>query len=174
MTGYPFYITLLPPIILVLIMNYIALVSIIFALQKSSERYKHNPRGFRDRLRIIAVFTSLFGLTWTFGFLVLSNDIVAFQYILCIISGSHGLFIFLYYVVRNEKVRKLWSVKLGLDSSRGRVSSASTIGDTILKSRLGTDTSFAGNSPNLNKTKGVEFSNGTYQYRGISNPTTDL
>ena len=78
------------------------------ALNKSSKMYPHNAINALHRLRIIAAFVLLFGLTWVFGFLVIANDIVAFQYIFCILNSLQGFFLFIFYGIRNENVRKSW------------------------------------------------------------------
>ncbi|KAL3289919.1 hypothetical protein HHI36_023302 [Cryptolaemus montrouzieri] len=53
---------------------------------------------------IILVF--LLGLTWTFGFLYVSEESVAVAYIFASLNSLQGFFIFLFHCVQNEKVRK--------------------------------------------------------------------
>ena len=79
-----------------------------------------------DRLRIITAFVLLFGLTWTFGLLVVSNDIVVFQYIFCIVASLQGFFVFLFYCIRNENVRLFWGQKIRVGRRSSRVHTAST------------------------------------------------
>jgi len=54
----------------------------------------------------------LFGLTWLFGFLTIDNDIVAFQYLFCIASSIQGLYVFVFYGLRNKKIRLYWTALL--------------------------------------------------------------
>ena len=122
----PFYATLLTPIILILSLNLGALIWIMMTLNKSSQTYQHNAITPIERLRIIAAFILLFGLTWVFGFLVVSNDILAFQYIFCILSSLQGFFIFLFYCVRSPNVKTAWSEKLGMRTTRSRSGTTST------------------------------------------------
>ena len=82
----------------------------------------------KERLRIIIAFALLLGLTWVFGFLVVSNDIVAFQYIFCVLSTLQGFFIFLFYCVRNKNIREAWGEKFGIKQKKFKVSTASSAG----------------------------------------------
>ena len=84
--GLPFFVTVIPPVAVVLLANVLALFIIAYTSNKSSSRYKHNAISKSGRVRIIVAFVLLFGITWTFGFLVVANAIIAFQYIFCILS----------------------------------------------------------------------------------------
>ena len=86
-------------------LNIVSLVAIMFSLNKT-QKYSASKLSMKDRLRIILAFMILFGITWAFGFLVVNNDIIIFQYIFCIISSLQGLFIFGFYCLRNPKIRK--------------------------------------------------------------------
>ena len=103
--GTPFYFLELAPIAIVLAFNIVSLVAIMLSLNKT-QKYSASTLSMKDRLRIIVAFMILFGITWTFGFLVINNDIIIFQYLFCIIASLQGLFIFGFYCLRNPKVRK--------------------------------------------------------------------
>ena len=121
----PLYATLIVPVGLVMVVNFASIVSIMVALNKSSKMYPHNAINALHRLRIIAAFILLFSLTWLFGFLVIANGILAFQYIFCILNSLQGFFIFVFYGLKNENVRKSWSDKLGLFQKRKHAQSTS-------------------------------------------------
>lgn len=106
--GLPLYATVIAPVGLVMFLNAISIISIMAALNKSSKLYPHNAIDALHRLRIIAAFVLLFSLTWMFGFLVIANSIVIFQYVFCIFNSLQGFFLFVFYGVRNENVRKSW------------------------------------------------------------------
>eukprot|EP00794_Sanderia_malayensis_P014278 gene14278-15765_t len=110
--GLPLYTTLIAPVALVMLLNVVSIFSIMFALNRSSKMYTHNAIKLLHRIRIIATFVLLFSLTWLFGFLVVSNDVIALQYVFCIMNSLQGFFIFLFYCVRNENVRKSWKDQL--------------------------------------------------------------
>ena len=94
------------------------------ALNKSSKMYPHNAINSWHRLRIIVAFVLLFSLTWFFGFFVIANNIVAFQYIFCILNSLQGFFLFVFYGVRNENVRKSWLEKFQNYRERRALSSS--------------------------------------------------
>lgn len=123
--GMPLYATLIVPVGLVMVVNFASIVSIMVALHKSSKMYPHNAISALHRLRIIAAFILLFSLTWLFGFLVVANGIIAFQYIFCILNSLQGFFIFVFYGLKNENVRKSWTDKLGLVHKRKHAQSTS-------------------------------------------------
>ena len=123
----PFYVTVVAPVGIILVANITSLVSIMVSLGKSSQMYSHNAMTMRDRLRIISAFVMLFGLTWAFGFLVVSSDVVAFQYIFCILCSLQGFFIFAFYCLRSENVRKVWSEKLHMHIFRDRADTATSV-----------------------------------------------
>ncbi|XP_045158633.2 adhesion G protein-coupled receptor L1-like isoform X1 [Mercenaria mercenaria] len=55
-----------------------------------------------------AVLVVLLGLTWTFGFLYLDEDLVAIAYIFTILNSLQGLFIFIFHCFMDRKVKKEW------------------------------------------------------------------
>ncbi|XP_060605244.1 adhesion G protein-coupled receptor L1-like isoform X2 [Ruditapes philippinarum] len=55
-----------------------------------------------------AVLVVLLGLTWTFGFLYLDEDMVAIAYIFTILNSLQGLFIFIFHCFMDRKVKKEW------------------------------------------------------------------
>lgn len=92
--------------------NIIALFAIMKSLVTTPGKDSVNTLTFNERLRIAVVFMLLFGVTWIFGFFVVSNGNVVFQYLFCILSGLQGLYIMIAYCVRNKKVRLYWHALL--------------------------------------------------------------
>ncbi|XP_065911843.1 adhesion G protein-coupled receptor L2-like isoform X2 [Dysidea avara] len=77
---------------------------------------KHNNLTAEDpnlrntiKTLLIAAITllPLFGLTWVFGLLAVNEDTVAFAWIFTILNSLQGLFIFIFYIMRNEKLRQI-------------------------------------------------------------------
>ena len=114
----PFYITVLVPTVSILLFNIVALAAIMMSLKGSSKKYTTHALTPSQRARIITAFMILFGLTWVFGFLVIENDLVAFQYLFCVISSIQGLYVFVFYGLRNKKVRLFWMALLRGKSPR--------------------------------------------------------
>lgn len=104
----PFYYTVLMPIVLVLSFNVTSIVAITLVLKRRARRFNSDSMRIKNRARIIFGFILLLGVTWTFGFLVISNDIVVFQYVFCILCCFKGLYMFLLYGIRKDKHRRCW------------------------------------------------------------------
>ena len=106
----PFYITVMVPFAVIILVNIIAIGAIAKSLGKKSQKYSVHVIPLKDRLRVVLGFVILFGLTWIFGVLVtIKEDEIAFQYLFCIIGCFQGLYTFLMYCLRNPKIRRLWS-----------------------------------------------------------------
>lgn len=148
MTGKAFFVTVLVPIAAVLLFNLIALIAIFMSLKSSSQKYSTNSLSVKDRFRIIVAFMVLFGITWAFGVLVIVSDTVIFQYLFCILSGLQGLYIFLFYCVRNRKIRKFW---YGLVRGRNIREMQRESTRKTQKPRAGTVDSYAYNSTSESK-----------------------
>lgn len=147
-TGKAFFVTVLVPIAAVLLFNLIALIAIFMSLKSSSQKYSTNSLSVKDRFRIIVAFMVLFGITWAFGVLVIVSDTVIFQYLFCILSGLQGLYIFLFYCVRNRKIRKFW---YGLVRGRNIREMQRESTRKTQKPRAGTVDSYAYNSTSESK-----------------------
>lgn len=84
----------------------------MLSLKSSSQKYTTHALTPSQRARVITAFMILFGLTWVFGFLVVNNDVVVLQYIFCVISTIQGMYVFIFYGLRNKKVRLFWMALL--------------------------------------------------------------
>ena len=104
--GTPFYLFELAPIAAGLMFNIISLAAIMFSLNKT-RRNTSSLLSMKDRLRIVVGLMIVFGITWAFGLLVISNDIIVFQYLFCTTGSLQGLYIFGFYCLRNPKIREI-------------------------------------------------------------------
>ncbi|KAK9889492.1 hypothetical protein WA026_004771 [Henosepilachna vigintioctopunctata] len=101
------------PVIVVLCLNVIfltlAIVKMcIHANNSVSIKNKEHSRlaSIRVWLKGAIILVFLLGLTWTFGFLYVSEESVAVAYVFASLNSLQGFFIFLFHCVQNEKVRK--------------------------------------------------------------------
>lgn len=92
--------------------NIVALFAIMRSLIFTPGKDSVNALKFHERFRIAVVFMVLFGVTWVFGFFVVNNGNVVFQYLFCILSGLQGLYVMIAYCVRNKKIRLYWMAML--------------------------------------------------------------
>ncbi|XP_022084125.1 uncharacterized protein LOC110975718 [Acanthaster planci] len=73
-------------------------------IQSSSKRGKRSK--IAKRLQNMVSVSVLLGLTWAFGLLaVIESSTFAFQILFCVFNSLQGLFIFLLFVVRQDKIR---------------------------------------------------------------------
>ncbi|XP_038051809.1 uncharacterized protein LOC119724704 [Patiria miniata] len=111
------YLGLLAPIGLILIHNIITFVLVMRSILKVKEASR--SQQISKRLQNAVGISTLMGLTWSFGFLVIihgaatsgdgatSNDGagLAFELIFCLANSFQGLIVFIMFCVRREEVR---------------------------------------------------------------------
>ena len=59
-------------------------------------------------IRIAFVCTVLLGTAWVFGIFAVGDLRNVFQWLFCVFNSLQGLFIFLFYTVRNPETKKQW------------------------------------------------------------------
>ncbi len=58
--------------------------------------------------RIMCPISFLLGLTWVFGFFAIGEAAVFFSYLFCAFNSFLGVFLFLWFIVRNKVARRAW------------------------------------------------------------------
>ena len=58
--------------------------------------------------RTIVPISLILGLTWVTGFFAIEEASIVFQYVFCGLNSFLGLFIFLWFIVRQKAARKAW------------------------------------------------------------------
>ena len=106
--GNPFYISVVAPVAAIIITNLIVLVKVTIRLHG---RFKH--RRVISEARVAFACNILLGTTWVLAFFAVQEVTMVFQWLFCITNSFQGFFIFLFYTVRNQEVRKAWSKALG-------------------------------------------------------------
>ena len=105
--GLPFYIGVVVPVAFILIMNLIILILAVRGIAKS--RFTKPKKGeLLATARIALACSVLLGTAWIFGILAIGDLRNPFQWLFCIFNSLQGLFIFLFYTVRNPEARKEW------------------------------------------------------------------
>ncbi|KAK6990654.1 adhesion G protein-coupled receptor E2 [Biomphalaria glabrata] len=93
------------PVICVLLVNSGVLIAVIKTIQSTHSMIdKSNAERTMSAARTIVVLTPLFGLTWTFGIVSLLTDVVVLQYLFVIFNTFQGLFIFVFYCLRQRQI----------------------------------------------------------------------
>ncbi|KAK0069952.1 adhesion G protein-coupled receptor E2, partial [Biomphalaria pfeifferi] len=93
------------PVICVLLVNSGVLIAVIKTIQSTHSMIdKSNAERTMSAARTIVVLTPLFGLTWTFGIVSLLTNVVVLQYLFVIFNTFQGLFIFVFYCLRQRQI----------------------------------------------------------------------
>ncbi|XP_047126735.1 adhesion G-protein coupled receptor G2 isoform X1 [Hydra vulgaris] len=104
--GNPFYFTVLLPVCLILLINFIVLVIIMLSLSTKNEitnKVTGNKNNI-SRAKISFMCSTLLGSSWIFGVLAVKDFSTVFQWLFCVSTSLQGFFIFVFYILRNKKV----------------------------------------------------------------------
>ncbi|XP_064605625.1 adhesion G-protein coupled receptor G6-like [Liolophura sinensis] len=111
MDQYTSYFAFLLPIGLIILVNLVVFALIIWTICTRPKGLQTNQSKTKSAMVSlqagIACFV-LLGLTWIFGFLAIENARLVFQYIFTVLNSFHGFFIFLFFTLREKKVRQQW------------------------------------------------------------------
>ena len=126
--GYAFYIAVVIPVATILFANTVTLTKVMYNLyqhgknktRKLSASDEKKTRMIDTALiisqtRIAFACNVLLGITWIFALLAVGKATMYFQWIFCVLNSLQGLFIFVFYTLRNQDVKKAW-VKRGRTS----------------------------------------------------------
>ena len=114
--GLPFYIGIVVPVVLVAMKNLIILALTLHGISKNRIK-KDQKREVMTSIRIAFACSVLLGTAWVFAIFAVGNLRDVFQWLFCIFNSLQGLFIFLFYTVRNLEARKQWMRVFGLQST---------------------------------------------------------
>ncbi|KAI8506599.1 hypothetical protein Bbelb_160260 [Branchiostoma belcheri] len=130
--GNQLYYGFLLPAGLVLVFNVIVYIMVISKLScggRTDGKIAHPGSGAtKQNLRIAIAIMVLVGLTWIFGFFMISDGRIVFSYLFCIFNSLQGFFIFIFHCLRQKEVRNLWLKFCGclVDDSRATKYSTGT------------------------------------------------
>ena len=113
--GTVFYVAYLTPILLIVCCNLIILGFVLKTLSKNPSVRKDQKMDGMTKIRVAVGCSILMGLTWIIGLLAVADLKFTFQVLFCVLNSLQGLFIFIFYCVRNQDIRKelmmRWSYK---------------------------------------------------------------
>ena len=123
--GYAFYIAVVIPVAAILFANTVTLTKVMYNLYQhgkkkarklSESAEKKNPvidtSFIISQGRIALACNVLLGITWIFALLAVGKATMYFQWLFTIFNSLQGFFIFVFYTLRNQDVKKAW-VKRG-------------------------------------------------------------
>ena len=109
-----FFGAFLGPILAVLLFNLVILVMVVTVLLRHARNTMGRTKeqlNQKTTIRLLISITGivfLFGLTWVFGALTISDASLPFQIIFVVSNGFQGFFIFLFFCVFSKDARELW------------------------------------------------------------------
>ena len=146
----PFYFAVLFPVCLIIVGNFIILVLVMWVLKNSLNSKVKVANGRSDQIiataRIGFACNALLGVTWVFAIFAVKDATIFFQWLFCIFNSLQGFFIFIFYTVRNQEVRKEWMRCFGIDSCRYDTSTNSKTYSKGNKSRYDSNSKTASTS----------------------------
>ena len=101
--GYPFYLGVLAPIVLTLIFNVGVLCTVAVRLGESS--LVSDGLTLKQQCKSALLMCMLLGGTWLFALFAVGDGILVLQVIFVVLTTLQGFFVFLMFVVFNERVR---------------------------------------------------------------------
>lgn len=102
---YPFYIAFFVPILLSFVINVIIFIATIKTLINYNKTRHSSSKAFKEVKGFISIFI-LLNLTWLLGLLQIGAARQVFMYLFVIINGSQGIFVFLFYCILREDIRR--------------------------------------------------------------------
>ncbi|CAG2255058.1 unnamed protein product [Mytilus edulis] len=139
------------PALVIVLVNLVILALVIRTLFRamSSKAGRSNQskstleKQSKTGVRSICVLAPLFGVTWVFGVLSMSKDLVAFQYLFAIFNSLQGFFIFIFHCLMDKRVNEAIKHR----KKKKKTSRFDSFSNTVTKTRLTTQTSFTEGSP---------------------------
>ncbi|XP_021350219.1 adhesion G-protein coupled receptor D1-like [Mizuhopecten yessoensis] len=156
------------PVVCIIVVNLIILVIVMKALYSSQLiQTKTEKQKVIAGVRSVSVLLPVLGITWLFGIVSISDDLVVFQYLFALTNSLQGFFIFLFYCVFNVPFRQALA-RNGkyFDSSRTQsFRTGEENSEVVMKSwnnsqdysdKLTTDTEFKLPRPNIKLLEGIK------------------
>ena len=105
--GYAFYFALVAPLSLLLLCNLVVFGTLAWSMSTVKTVATRSVKNSRKmRLRSYVGLTTLLGLTWTSGLLLLVTSHVAVQWIFTLLVSTQGFFIFILQIATHRLVKR--------------------------------------------------------------------
>ena len=119
--GYAFYIAVVFPVAIILFANTVTLIMVMYNLYQHDQKKARklcdgdenkkpmiDPAMVISQARIAFACNVLLGITWIFALLAVGKATIYFQWLFCVFNSLQGFFIFVFYTLRNQDVKKAW------------------------------------------------------------------
>ncbi|XP_066910546.1 adhesion G-protein coupled receptor G6-like [Clytia hemisphaerica] len=113
MKGGIFIYSTIIPIACIILFNLIVFIMVMRKVHghfktRASFQQKEDKQIWK-RAKAIMICMVLLGLTWIFGFMAVGDLHAPLQWLFCITNTLQGVFVFVFYVLFNDEVRKAWN-----------------------------------------------------------------
>ncbi|XP_066910547.1 adhesion G protein-coupled receptor L4-like [Clytia hemisphaerica] len=151
MKGDIFIYSTIIPIACIILFNLIVFIMVMRKVHghfKTRASFQQNEdKQMWKRAKATMACMVLLGLTWSFGFMAVGDLRAPLQWLFCITNTLQGVFVFVFYVLLNDEVRKAWNSNWTESSFTSTlVSRATNIRKLVAENGL-TLVSFATKSP---------------------------
>ena len=99
----------LSPITLILLVNFIVLITTVRALSIQTTIARSKKIKGTSKARVAVTFSVLLGCTWVFGLVAIMDLKFVFQVMFCLLNSLQGFFILVFFTLRSEDARKEWT-----------------------------------------------------------------
>jgi hypothetical protein len=106
--GPIFYYGQVLPICLIFLANTFVLIRTIHGINQSNKNKSTAANSKYAMIRVTFACNLLLGSSWIFGLLAVSDAKFVIQLLFCVVNSLQGLFIFIFYCLRNQDVQKAW------------------------------------------------------------------
>ncbi|XP_016423388.1 adhesion G-protein coupled receptor G2-like [Sinocyclocheilus rhinocerous] len=108
-----FYVTVVSFVTLVMVCNICVFAVVLVQIHKMrANKPSSSRKGFLHDLRVVASLTFLLGLTWILSFVAWGPAKTPLLYLFSLLNSLQGFFIFLFYCLMKDSVRKQWRIHL--------------------------------------------------------------
>ena len=120
--GFAFYIAIVIPVAAILFANTLTLTKVMYNLYHHGKKKARKLSDIGEKkkpiidtaliisqARIAFACNVLLGITWIFALLAVGKATMYFQWLFCIFNSLQGFFIFVFYTLRNQDVKKSWA-----------------------------------------------------------------
>ena len=124
----------LAPILAVIVFNIIVLVLVIRVLIKHKKKKKDSGGTWKTLISIVSIMV-MYGLSWSFAILSVSNAASVFQWLFLVFNTLQGFCLFLIHCVISKDGREEWKNLLGCKKSETKNKNNSSYAQSTIKRR---------------------------------------
>ncbi|XP_013379586.1 adhesion G-protein coupled receptor G6 isoform X2 [Lingula anatina] len=111
LTVIPMYVTVITPVAVTVVINFVAF-GLVFHQVRSHVQQKKITKTQKassvSQVRGALGIMALLGLTWVFAFFTFSAKFIVFHYLFAIFNSLQGLFVFIFHCFLKHDVRMMW------------------------------------------------------------------